>query len=93
MGSGKSSLVLRYVKGQFFDYQVAGGPLATYAGLWGVGVDAPAHQLPCMNPLHACTLVQASTVGAAFLTKTLPDQGIKFEIWCEEACSKGNRGG
>jgi Ras-related protein Rab-5C len=22
MGSGKSSLVLRYVKGQFFDYQV-----------------------------------------------------------------------
>ena len=24
MGSGKSSLVLRYVKGQFFDYQVCG---------------------------------------------------------------------
>ena len=23
MGSGKSSLVLRYVKGQFFDYQVS----------------------------------------------------------------------
>ncbi|GIL70479.1 hypothetical protein Vretimale_3626 [Volvox reticuliferus] len=44
MGSGKSSLVLRYVKGQFFDYQ-------------------------------------ASTVGAAFLTKTLPDLNVKFEIW------------
>ncbi|PNH03317.1 Ras-related protein RHN1 [Tetrabaena socialis] len=44
MGSGKSSLVLRYVKGQFFDYQ-------------------------------------ASTVGAAFLTKTLPELNVKFEIW------------
>ncbi|KAJ9529920.1 hypothetical protein QJQ45_022332 [Haematococcus lacustris] len=44
MGSGKSSLVLRYVKGQFFDYQ-------------------------------------ASTVGAAFLTKTIPELNVKFEIW------------
>jgi Ras-related protein Rab-5C len=44
MGSGKSSLVLRYVKGQFFDYQ-------------------------------------ASTVGAAFLTKTIPELSVKFEIW------------
>lgn len=44
MGCGKSSIVLRYVKGQFFDYQ-------------------------------------ASTVGAAFLTKTLPDLNVKFEIW------------
>jgi GTPase SAR1 family protein len=26
MGSGKSSLVLRYVKGQFFDYQVIQEP-------------------------------------------------------------------
>ncbi|GBF94410.1 small GTPase [Raphidocelis subcapitata] len=42
--AGKSSLVLRYVKGQFFDYQ-------------------------------------ASTVGAAFLTKTIPELNIKFEIW------------
>jgi GTPase SAR1 family protein len=43
-GSGKSSLVLRFVKSQFFDYQ-------------------------------------ESTIGAAFLTKTLPDQHVKFEIW------------
>jgi GTPase SAR1 family protein len=28
MGSGKSSLVLRYVKGQFFDYQVSGKALS-----------------------------------------------------------------
>lgn len=44
MGAGKSSLVLRFVKGQFYDYQ-------------------------------------ESTIGAAFLTKTMPDQGVKFEIW------------
>mmetsp|Transcript_2748 Transcript_2748/g.8099 ORF Transcript_2748/g.8099 Transcript_2748/m.8099 type:complete len:210 (+) Transcript_2748:265-894(+) len=44
MGSGKSSLVLRFVKSQFFDYQ-------------------------------------ESTIGAAFLTKTLPEQHVKFEIW------------
>mmetsp|Transcript_5593 Transcript_5593/g.18948 ORF Transcript_5593/g.18948 Transcript_5593/m.18948 type:complete len:137 (+) Transcript_5593:188-598(+) len=45
MGAGKSSLVLRFVKGQFFDYQ-------------------------------------ESTIGAAFLTKTIPDLNVKFEIWC-----------
>mmetsp|Transcript_5723 Transcript_5723/g.17485 ORF Transcript_5723/g.17485 Transcript_5723/m.17485 type:complete len:206 (-) Transcript_5723:542-1159(-) len=44
MGSGKSSLVMRYVKGQFCESQ-------------------------------------ASTVGAAFLTKTLPEHNVKFEIW------------
>ncbi|KAG1659057.1 hypothetical protein FOA52_001295 [Chlamydomonas sp. UWO 241] len=44
MGSGKSSLVIRYVKGQFFESQ-------------------------------------ASTVGAAFLTKTLTEHNVKFEIW------------
>ncbi|KAI8476952.1 MAG: small rab-related GTPase [Monoraphidium minutum] len=44
MGSGKSSLVLRYVKNSFYEYQ-------------------------------------ASTVGAAFLTKTIPELSIKFEIW------------
>jgi len=44
MGSGKSSLVLRFVKGQFFDYQ-------------------------------------EPTIGAAFLTKLLPEHNVKFEIW------------
>lgn len=44
MGSGKSSLVLRFVKGEFFDYQ-------------------------------------ESTIGAAFLTKPLPEHNVKFEIW------------
>lgn len=44
MGAGKSSLVLRFVKGKFTDYQ-------------------------------------ESTIGAAFLTKTLPELSVKFEIW------------
>mmetsp|Transcript_6043 Transcript_6043/g.17073 ORF Transcript_6043/g.17073 Transcript_6043/m.17073 type:complete len:198 (+) Transcript_6043:1-594(+) len=44
MGTGKSSLVLRFVKGQFTDYQ-------------------------------------ESTIGAAFLTKSVPEHNIKFEIW------------
>lgn len=29
MGAGKSSVVLRFVKGQFFDYQVRYGQVAT----------------------------------------------------------------
>ena len=41
---GKSSLVLRFVRGQFFEYQ-------------------------------------ESTIGAAFLTKSVPEHGVKFEIW------------
>jgi Ras-related protein Rab-5C len=44
MGAGKSSIALRFVKDQFFDYQ-------------------------------------ESTIGAAFLTKHMPEQGLKFEIW------------
>ena len=31
--------------------------------------------------LMRCPRSQASTVGAAFLTKTLPDMNVKFEIW------------
>ena len=44
MGAGKSSLVQRFVKGNFEDYQ-------------------------------------ESTIGAAFLTKTMPELGLKLEIW------------
>lgn len=25
--------------------------------------------------------LQESTIGAAFLTKTIPEKGVKFEIW------------
>jgi Ras-related protein Rab-5C len=86
MGSGKSSLVLRYVKGQFFDYQVrhrscvgAGrGQAAAWvlAGQVLLMREGPAaHAVVCPYP------IQASTVGAAFLTKTIPELSVKFEIW------------
>eukprot|EP01025_Chloroclados_australasicus_P060806 TRINITY_DN7864_c0_g1_i1.p1 TRINITY_DN7864_c0_g1~~TRINITY_DN7864_c0_g1_i1.p1 ORF type:complete len:201 (-),score=27.73 TRINITY_DN7864_c0_g1_i1:652-1254(-) len=44
MGSGKSSIAIRYVKGQFNEYQ-------------------------------------ESTIGAAFMTKSVAELKIKFEIW------------
>ena len=37
-------------------------------------------QLALMNPASALFL-QESTIGAAFLTKTIPEKGVKFEIW------------
>jgi GTPase SAR1 family protein len=129
MGAGKSSLVLRFVKGQFFDYQVGSSrrfdgscfsfaarahasrrrrererrerTLALADGRWLPGGNADARtrglstkrgggrkhhgratpQLthpPAHPPRHT---PQASTVGAAFLTKTLPELNVKFEIW------------
>ena len=74
MGSGKSSLVLRYVKGQFFDYQVG--------VVWCVGPSGSSsfrHQ--ASTPLTESCCAQASTVGAAFLVKTIPELNVKFEIW------------
>lgn len=84
MGSGKSSLVLRYVKGQFFDYQVARAytrqPCATLLGIcWCSASLVPGS--PRLSSHCPCN-TQASTVGAAFLTKTIPELNIKFEIWC-----------
>ena len=35
---------------------------------------------------HVCT-AQESTIGAAFLTKTIPEKGVKFEIWWAPATS------
>ena len=78
MGSGKSSLVLRYVKGQFFDYQVN----VLLSDTYQCNVADTAG--PRWNVAHAClyhAFVQASTVGAAFLTKTIPELSVKFEIW------------
>ena len=82
MGAGKSSLVLRFVKGQFFDYQ---------ASTWGYVTP-----LPCLLSARSsifqdwssvqmsslAAVLQESTIGAAFLTKTMPEQNVKFEIWC-----------
>lgn len=54
MGSGKSSLVLRYVKGQFFDYQVRH---ETWVGAWrgrGSGLSA-AGRLLLMRSRSRCS--------------------------------------
>ena len=79
MGAGKSSLVLRFVKGQFFDYQVRQDAhvyqlLALQLGRLSDAGDDYVSSL-------VCGLVQESTIGAAFLTKTLPEHNVKFEIW------------
>ena len=37
--------------------------------------------LPLPSPFPPPPFLQESTIGAAFLTKAMPDQGIKFEIW------------
>ena len=72
MGAGKSSLVLRFVKGQFFDFQAGG----TARG--------PARHAQHARS-HLATR-QESTIGAAFLTQTVTvnDTTVKFEIWCAQ---------
>jgi GTPase SAR1 family protein len=65
MGSGKSSLVLRYVKGQFFDYQARfPGPGGHVGAVGGAGRVAGRPQLaacaPCVvarsRPLIVCCM-------------------------------------
>jgi GTPase SAR1 family protein len=73
MGAGKSSLVLRFVKGQFFDFQASAAPARRrppYAGTRGA--------------LTPSATRQESTIGAAFLTQTVTvnETTVKFEIWC-----------
>lgn len=72
MGAGKSSLVLRFVKGQFFDYQVCESSVHR-AIREGEG--------PFEHCIQLEATLQESTIGAAFLTKTMPEQHVKFEIW------------
>ena len=78
MGAGKSSLVLRFVKGQFTDYQVRhdntsvpSSPLTAFLS----------PLLTCPSHLVQNKQTQESTIGAAFLTKTVPEFKVKFEIW------------
>ena len=125
MGTGKSSLVLRFVKGQFTDYQVrpplsarhaaprgggAGGgpgrrrpgarggappppppPAARHVEGGGASPDATRNRTALLEDgaegaegLGARLTfrgTQESTIGAAFLTKSVPEHSIKFEIW------------
>jgi len=72
MGAGKSSLVLRFVKGQFFDFQA------------GDAARGDARQARHARSRFCDATRQESTIGAAFLTQTVTvnDTTVKFEIWC-----------
>ena len=88
MGAGKSSLVLRFVKGQFFDYQVdfacRWSHLPSLTALFQAISFSAHHHFQKQSVALSRTLrcVQESTIGAAFLTKTMPEHNVKFEIWC-----------
>lgn len=83
MGSGKTSLVQRFVRGQYFENQVRGcvqcggrrfnGRRRRAAGARRACCPLPAWLPPCL---------QESTIGASFFTKTIPEKHVKFEIWC-----------
>lgn len=80
MGAGKSSLVLRFVKGQFFDYQAGSSPRCSRpVSTCGVPPSTPGERAV----VPSCS-AQESTIGAAFLTQTVSvgDATVKFEIWC-----------
>jgi Ras-related protein Rab-5C len=76
MGAGKSSLVLRFVKGQFFDFQARVPPRPHHA-VRRAATDARHKRI------FAHGRAQESTIGAAFLTQTVSvnDTTVKFEIW------------
>jgi Ras-related protein Rab-5C len=81
MGTGKTSLVLRFVKGQFSEYQVTMIVLfslfmprsSVIASLWIIQVGLILRYV-CM---------QESTIGAAFFTQVLSlnEATVKFDIW------------
>lgn len=79
MGTGKSSLVLRYLKGEFVEFQVCVVfPCESYRGIQGLKKNYVV--LPC----HVCVyILQESTIGAAFFTQTvvINDETVRFEIW------------
>lgn len=87
MGAGKSSLVLRFVKGKFFDYQVSTWhDVTAFALLWATVMQTQhiallSEPLVVISYVRWCCVNQESTIGAAFLTKTMPEQNVKFEIW------------
>ena len=84
MGAGKSSLVLRFVKGQFFDYQVPPALEPPHVLSHVCCLVMPRSEqrgAPMLDTEPVTLLSQESTIGAAFLTKTMPEQHVKFEIW------------
>lgn len=75
MGTGKTSLVLRFVKGQFFQHQVCSLFLMVMVVCW-------LYWLQSRN-LDMIFLWQEPTIGAAFFTQilSLPEATLKFDIW------------
>ncbi|UYV76093.1 Rab5 [Cordylochernes scorpioides] len=76
---GKSSLVLRFVKGQFHEYQ------ESTIGATAFTVSAP-HVYTCEKQktlFVSCVVLKSCVCAAAFLTQTvcLDDTTVKFEIW------------
>lgn len=71
MGTGKTSLALRFIKGQFYDQQV------TSHFLFVLQLNV-VFILPKM-----CEYVQEPTIGAAFFTQilSLSEATVKFDIW------------
>ena len=84
MGSGKTSLVQRFVRGQYFENQVSAGACLggrRQARHASPGTAAALHNLSARPPARGASL-QESTIGASFFTKTIPEKHVKFEIWC-----------
>jgi len=79
VGAGKSSLVLRFVKGQFVEFQVS-----VYWTLGGYNIGSRNCPVWFWGMTFAVgMLLQESTIGAAFFSQTLAvnDATVKFEIW------------
>lgn len=79
MGTGKTSLVLRFVKGQFFDHQV-------FVDLFVFSIKSFLFSYLCeISQLRILVLVfmQEPTIGAAFFTQilSLSEATVKFDIW------------
>ncbi|CAI5956280.1 unnamed protein product [Closterium sp. NIES-64] len=82
MGAGKSSLVLRFVKGQSSSTRQA--TLTRLCSRACLVPTIPTHHLtPILSFRPPCPSPQESTIGAAFLTQTVAvsDAVVKFEIW------------
>ena len=77
MGAGKTSLVLRFVKGQFSEYQVI--DLLLMFSCQSINVSPLFLQIIVQSTI----MLQESTIGAAFFTQVLSlnEASIKFDIW------------
>jgi GTPase SAR1 family protein len=97
MGSGKTSLVQRFVRGQYFENQVRSGATCRHAAACHRANHRPAavalaadrswrvtacRRLTDAHRALPAGPLQESTIGASFFTKTIPEKHVKFEIWC-----------